>query len=112
MKILRSVNRRAFTVEPAGYFNVLTPSKKFAPAHPPGQFHYLPGQSKGPPFLQTHVTTAPQFGSISRPDQKELGYRRLLRPAFIVLAAIALTLSLVWWSAGCPTHVIIWAPSQ
>jgi hypothetical protein len=107
MKILRSVNRRDFSIEPAGYFNVLRPSKRFTPSHPPGEFHYLTGPSKGTAFPQAHEnpTTAPPFELISMPDQNDLGYRRLLRPASIVLAATALTLFLVWWSAGCPIYV-------
>jgi hypothetical protein len=111
MKILRSVNRRDFSVEPAGYFNVLTPSKRFTASHPPGQFRYLPGQSKGTAFPQNeNPATAPPFELISVPDQNDLGYHRLLRPAMIVLAATALTLFLVWWSAGCPIHITFWVP--
>lgn len=113
MKILRSVNRRDFSIEPAGYFNVLRPSKRFTPAHPPGQFSYLPDQSKGTTFPPLYENpTAPQFGLIPLPDQNVQGYRRLLRPALVVLAAVALTLFLVWWSAGCPLHVTFWLPKQ
>jgi hypothetical protein len=97
MKTLRSVNRRSFTVEPAGYFNVLTPSKRFTTSHPPGQFSYLPGRSKGT------AATAPKFTSVAVPDRKATG-DRLLRPAMVVLAATALTVFFVWWSAGCPIH--------
>jgi hypothetical protein len=109
MKILRSVNRRDFSVEPAGYFNVLRPSTRFTPPHVSGDFSYLPGQSKGTAFPQAHenAATALPFELISVPDQNDLGYLRLLRPALIVLAAIALTLFLVWWSAGCPFHITI-----
>jgi hypothetical protein len=99
MKILRSMNHRDFTVEPAGYFNVLRPSKRFASAHPPGQFSYLPGQSKAT------AATAPQFASVSLPDHKATG-DRLLRPAMIVLGATALTIFFLWWSAGFPIHMI------
>jgi hypothetical protein len=107
MKTLRSVNRRGFSVEPAGYFNVLRPSERFTASHPPGQFRYLPGQSKGTAFPQSYEnpTSAPQFELMSVPDQNDLGYHRLLRPALIVLAATALTLFLVWWSAACPIHI-------
>ena len=98
MKVLRSVNRRSFNVEPAGYFNVLTPSKRFAASHPPGQFSYLPTQSKG------IAATAPSLELLSAPDQIVLGNRRLLRPAMVVLGATALTVFFVWWSTGFPTH--------
>jgi hypothetical protein len=108
MKVLRSVNRRNFSVEPAGYFNVLTPSKRFTASHPPGQFRYLTGQSKGTAFPQAdgNPATSPSFESISVRDQKDLGNHRLLRPAMIVLGATTATLFLVWWSAGCPIRMI------
>jgi hypothetical protein len=98
MKVLRSVNRRNFSVEPAGYFNVLTPSKRFTASHPRGEFSYLPGQSKGT------AATAPSLELISAPDQSVPGNRRLLRPAMVVLGATALTLFFLWWSTGFPTH--------
>ena len=114
MKILRSVNRRSFNVEPAGYFNVLMPSKRFTTSHPPGQFRYLTGQSRGTVFSRAHENpaAAPPFQLISMPHRNDPGYRRLLRPASIALAATALTLFLVWWSAGCPLHIIFWTPPQ
>ena len=112
MKILRPVNRRNFSVEPAGYFNVLRPNKRFAPARPPGQFSYLPDQSKGTAQAHENSTTAPPFQLIPLRDQNIQGYQRLLRPALIVLAAIVLTLSFAWWSAGFPLHVTFWLPQQ
>jgi hypothetical protein len=104
MKTLRSVKHRGFTIDPAGYFNVLTPGKRFTSSLPPGDFHYLPHQSNG--TAPGSPATTPQFESISVPDQKYLGQKRLLRPVFIALGATALTLFFVWWSAGCPIHVI------
>lgn len=107
MKILRSANRRTFNVEPAGYFNVLRPSKRFAPSHPPGQFSYLPGQSEGPAFPQAHqdATTEPQFGLIPSRYRNDPLYLRLLRPALLVLAALALIYLFFWWVAGFPAHM-------
>lgn len=107
MKIHASVNRRNFSVEPAGYSNVLRPGARFTP-HVSGDFHYLPGQTKVTAFPQGQesLTTAPPFQLLSTGDQDGPGYLRLLRPALVVLGAIALTLSFVWWSAGCPTHII------
>lgn len=60
MKILRSVNRRSFNIEPAGFFNVLRPGTRFTP-HVLGDFCYLPHQTKGAAFPQADVslTTAP-----------------------------------------------------
>jgi hypothetical protein len=98
MKAPRSMNRRTFNIEPAGYFNVLTPSKRFTASRPSGQFSYLPGQSRGT------AATAPSLELISAPDQIVSGNRRLLRPAMVVLGATALTVFFLWWSTGFPTH--------
>jgi len=110
MKTLHSVKHRDFGIEPAGYFNVLRPSSRFIPAHPPGDFRYLASLYKGTEFPQVHVypIATPQFGLIPSPYRNDPVYHRLLRPALIVLAAIALTLFLLWWSAGFPIHIIIW----
>jgi hypothetical protein len=104
MKILRSVKRRDFSIEPAGYFNVLTPSKRFAPSHPPGEFHYLPGQSKETAFPQAHENpaTPPQFELIPSPYRNDPLYLRLLRPVLLVLAAFALMYFLLWCLGGFP----------
>jgi hypothetical protein len=98
VKILRSMNRRSFNVEPAGYFNVLTPSKRFTPSHPPGRFSYLPGQSKG----TANPAMAPQFGSIPSRYRNDPLYLRLLRPALLVVAALAVIYLFFWWVAGFP----------
>ena len=93
MKILRSVNRRGFSVDLAGGFNFLRPSTRFTPSsHPPGEFHYLPGESNGTAFPQVHENpaTPPQFELISSPYRNDPLYRRLLRPALFVLAVLAL----------------------
>jgi hypothetical protein len=106
MKIRGSVNRRSFTVEPAGYFNVLRPGARFVP-RVSGDFRYLPGQTKDTAFPQgPDGLTVPPFELISTRDRSGPRYLRLLRPALIVLGAIALTLFFVWWSAGWPRHVI------
>jgi hypothetical protein len=105
MKILRSVKRRDFSIEPAGYFNVLTPNTRFTPpSHPPGEFHYLPGQSKETAFPQAHENpaTPPQFELIPSPYRNDPLYLRLLRPALLVLAALALIYLFFWWIAGFP----------
>ena len=47
MKILRTVNRREFDIEPAGYFNVLRPTTRFIASHLQRRFPYLVRQSKG-----------------------------------------------------------------
>jgi hypothetical protein len=106
VKILRSVNRRSFSVDLAGGYTFLRPSDRFIPAHPPGDFRYLSKLYKGTAFPQVHVNpaTAPQFGLIPSPYQNDPLYRRLLRRALLVLAALALTFFLLWWSAGFPFH--------
>jgi hypothetical protein len=105
MKILRSVNRRGFSVDLAGGFNFLRPSERFTPSHPPGDFRYLAKLSKGAAFSQVHDNsiTPPQFELIPSPYQNDPLYRRLLRPALLVLAALALIYLFFWWMAGFPT---------
>ncbi len=97
MKILRSVNRRSFNVQPAGYFNVMRPSTRFTPSRPPGDFRYLAGQSKGTAFPQV-----PPLELIPSPYRNEPLYRRLLRPALLVLAALTLIYLFFWWIVGFP----------
>ncbi len=112
MKTLHSVKHRDFSIEPAGYFNVLRPRDRFIPPHPPGDFRYLASLFKGTAFPQVHVNpaTAPQFELIPSPYRNDPVYLRLLRPALVALAAIALTLLLLWWSAGFPIHITFWVP--
>ena len=104
MKILRSVKRRDFSIEPAGYFNVLRPSKRFAASHPPGEFHYLPGQSNEAASPQSPENPAidPQFELIPSPYRNDPLYLRLLRPVLLVLAALALIYLFFWWIGGFP----------
>jgi hypothetical protein len=107
MKILRSVKHRDFTVILAGYFNVLTPGRRFTSSLPPGDFHFLASQFRGTafPHADQNPATAPQFELLSTADQNDVGHHRLLRSALIVVAAIALTLFFAWWSGNCPTHI-------
>jgi hypothetical protein len=121
MKILRSVNRRGFRMESAGWFTVLRPNTWFAAARLPGGLRYLVGQSKGAASPRAHEnptenpTAAPSPGSTSVPEQKALDHadsqetaipsqimkpgtqdHPLLRPALIVLAASAITSIFLW----------------
>jgi len=104
MKTLHSVKHREFGIAPAGYFNVLRPSARFTPTHPPGDFRYLASLFKGTAFPQVHVipATAPKFALIPSPYQNDPLYLRLLRPALLVLAALALIYLFFWWTAGFP----------
>jgi hypothetical protein len=92
MKILRSVNRRGFSVGTAGWFTVLRPNTWFPASRLPGKFHYPRGRSNGAAELDGRETTV-RFQAMT------LGVRdrRLMRPALIVLAAIAITSVLLWW---------------
>jgi len=93
MKIRRSVNRRGFDIETVGGYSFLRPNTRFTPpSHPPGEFHYLPGQSKETAFPQAHENpaTPPQFELIPSPYRNDPLYLRLLRPALFVLAVLAL----------------------
>ena len=89
----------------AGGFNFLRPNTRFTPpSHPPGGFHYLPGQSKETAFPQVHENpaTPPQFELIPSPYQGDPLYLRLLRPVLLVLAALALIYLFFWWIGGFP----------
>jgi hypothetical protein len=95
------VTRRSFSIETAGGYAFLRPSERFTPALPPGDFSYLAKLSKGA-FPQAHDTSIapPQFELIPSPYQNDPIYRRLLRPALLVLAALALIYLFFWWIAG------------
>ena len=89
MKILRSVNRRDFGIEPAGYFNVLRPSTRFVASHLQRSFPYLVRQSKGTETADPLQLLIPRTQG-----------HGVLRPALIVLAAVAITLIALAWIDG------------
>jgi hypothetical protein len=97
MKILRSVNRRGFNVEPAGYFNVLTPSKRFIASRLPIGFHYPLGQSKTTDREHADSQETAKPLQIMQPSTRD---RNILRSGLIVLAAIAITLVALSWIDG------------
>jgi hypothetical protein len=118
MKILRSVNRRGFRIQSAGWFNVLTPNTWFPASRLPEDFHYLVDQSKGTAVAQTHdnstenLTAAPLPKLTSVQEQKDPDShetvipqimipsthdRHLMRTALIVLVAIVISYFLLWW---------------
>jgi len=123
MKILRSVNRRGFRIESAGYFTVLKPNTWFAATRLSGGFHHLLGQSKGNAVALGHENPTAAFppASASVPERKALVHtgsreaampslivisgaqnHRLMRPATIVLAATAITWIFLWWVSVHP----------
>jgi hypothetical protein len=109
MKILRSVTRRGFSVGTAGYFTgVLRPTSWFAASRLPDGARYFEHQStwtatasapgqRIPTHSRSQATTIPF--QITEPDTKD---RNLLRPALIVMAAIAITAVLLLWIMRTP----------
>jgi hypothetical protein len=93
MKIARAANRRSFNVAPAGYFNVLRPNARFTALRLPRSFRYL-----AEPVAERLRAASPDYAGrdekantlqIMLPGTQE---RSVLRPALIVLAAVAITL--------------------
>jgi hypothetical protein len=95
MKILRSVTRRGFSVGTAGWFAILKPNTWFPASRLPGTFRYRSSQSAGTTAIdhagRLQTTIPPRIMIPSTPD------RRLLRPALVLLAAMAITSALLWW---------------
>ena len=103
MRILRSLNRRGFNVGTAGYFSVLRQNTWFAASRLSDGFESLAGRTnrkvaKGSAGPETWGGLSAQ-GSAAAPPALELipHEHRPLRAAFIVCAAIAITLGLLWW---------------
>ena len=89
MRLLRSITRRGFDVGTAGWFTVLKPNTWFPASRlPESQFH------RGHPFARAIATRDSISPLIMRPSTKD---RRPVRSALIVLSAIAITSSLLWW---------------
>jgi hypothetical protein len=107
MKI-RHMNHRDFRIAPAGFYNLLQPSKRFTSSIPPGDFPYLPSQFKGAAPPQIHDTPAPQLDLLSTHQSLP---QLILRFAVIIVAAIALTFFFLWWSAGFPLHITFFPDS-
>ena len=108
MKILRSVNRRGFRIESAGYFTVLKPNTWFPASRLPDEddFHYLTEQSKGTEFPQAHENPAENPTSALSPESTvflsqymdlSAHDQRLVRTGLIVLATTAITFIILWW---------------
>jgi hypothetical protein len=84
MKIPRSLKHRDFSVEQAGYFNVLRPSARFIASGLQRRFPYLMRLSK-----EAHVEPF----QVLEPTWQDRGGLRL---ALIVLAAAASTCAALW----------------
>jgi hypothetical protein len=115
---LRTWNRRDFSAQLAGFYTLLKPTGWFSAMRLPGGFRYIGGQPKGPASQQVYenATSVPKqripshagsqeatiLSQITAPSTHE---HRLIRPALIVLAAIAMTSLLLWWiMSGAPSN--------
>jgi hypothetical protein len=103
MKILRSVNSRGNSIESAGYFTVLKTNRWFPASSLSETFDYLRPHAKvapstpalGPAALhRANAQQALKFSQLVNLGEQD---HRLLRPALIVLAALAITWSLLLW---------------
>ena len=94
MKILRSVNRRGFSLGTAGWFSVLKPNTWFPASRLPGTVRYHGSES-----TDTAAVDADRNGTAVPPRIMVLGTmdRHLTRFALVVLAAIAITTALLLW---------------
>jgi hypothetical protein len=110
MKSLRTWNRRDFNVGTAGWFTVLKPAGWFAASRLPGGFRYLGGQRIEALAPQAHENPVPEPTIRGRVGDQETTIllqtievsthdRRLIRQAFVVLTAAAVTSILLWWIA-------------
>jgi hypothetical protein len=97
MKIRSSVSRRDFSVEPAGYFNVLRPSTRFIASHLQRRFPYLVRQSKA---ADRDHADGQKTASLLQTVQPGMRERNIVRSVSIVLAAIAVTFIALWWIDG------------
>ncbi len=95
MRILRSVTHRGFSVGSAGFFSVLKPNTWFPASRLRGSFRYRAGQTAEVPASDHanggEMTAAPRIAIAGTQD------RGLMRPALLVLAAMAITSGLLWW---------------
>jgi hypothetical protein len=96
----RSWNRRDFNVAVNGYFTILKPAGWFSAARLPGTFRYLTGQTRQKKSEPDHLARA-AYGRQTTMQYAiiDSGYHApgLVRSAFIVFAAAALTSILLWW---------------
>jgi len=90
MKILRSVNRRGFSIASAGYFTVLKPNSWF-PASRLTTPRPHPGRPVDGPQSAVTETQAPRIITLNGHDP------RLLRRALIALVAMTITSLLLLW---------------
>ncbi len=106
MKILRSVNRRGFSVGTAGWFTVLRPNTWFPASRLPRSFPHPSDRFQ----TAAHALTAEQLAQIPAGSRRASlpprivtlngGEHRPARLALIALFAAAITLGMLWWIMG------------
>lgn len=103
MKNPRTWNRRDFNVTPNGYFTVLKPAGWFAASRLPGGFRYLVGQagakvSPRPASAARQITSGGSETTLRLEVMEPIAHDHpLMRPALIVVTAVAITSFLLWW---------------
>jgi len=102
MKILRSVNRRGFSVGTAGWFTILRPNTWFAASRLPGAHQGFGIQTRGTAELATRYrapkiagaqASAAPWQVIEARKQRH----RPMRSASIIFGALAITSAMLWW---------------
>jgi|HubBroStandDraft_1064217.scaffolds.fasta_scaffold365211_1 hypothetical protein len=102
MKILRSMNRRGFSVGTAGWFTVLRPNHWFPASRLPETRRHFSVQATAVEAPQEHPDTqlaAPQ--QIMKPGTED---RVLMHPVLSILMAIAIAWGLLWWIIESQYH--------
>jgi len=92
VKILRSVNRRGFSLGPAGYFTVLKPNTWFPASRLGDSFHHRGYQLGGAANSPSGNAAAPSLSV--KLNTNDPG---LMRLAVTVFGATVITAALLWW---------------
>ncbi|HEY3706161.1 MAG TPA: hypothetical protein VGL22_13950 [Terracidiphilus sp.] len=87
MKILRSITRRGFQIQSAGFYTVLKPNTWFPASRLPVPFRY----HAHPSAYAAQETTAPNIITIAAER------RHPLQLTLILLASAAIVLAMLWW---------------
>ena len=94
MKILRSVNRRGFSVGTAGWFTVLRPNRWFPASRFPAS-HSLGKGATLPGHVSSGRSDMRETSMLSHPlDLRDL---RMGRAVSIIAGAFGITSILLWW---------------
>jgi hypothetical protein len=108
MKILRSVTQRGSSIDSAGYFSVVRPSKWFAASRLPRGFPFFGDRWKvvAQPTAQEQRVLGHFEGHVATQELQIIRVieedRHFMRGALIVLIAVAASAVLLWWDMNCP----------